>query len=71
MSFNEFLLKVFDLLNETNNISIMLTPQKGGIIDILVSVQEDVIADTSIAYDFLEKDKVKMIKIINAIKEYC
>lgn len=69
MSFNSFLNEVFDLLNKTNNIKITLTPQKGGVIDILVSVQDDVIVDTSMVYGFQED--TKMVKIINAIKEYC
>ena len=73
MNFNDFLFKVFDLLNKTNsNISITLTPQKGGIIDILVCVYDDVIVDTFTDINsFSEKEKRKMIKIINAINEHC
>ena len=73
MTFNDFLFRVFDLLNNSNsNINITLTPQKGGVIDILVSIQEGVIVDTAIdLHSFPEENKGKMNKIIAAINEYC
>lgn len=72
MEFNEFLLKILDLINNSsNNISITFTLQKGHIIDILVSVCDDVIVDTSMNTDCFSEENKKMAKIINAISEYC
>lgn len=72
MSFNEFLFKMLDLINKSSNdINISFTPQKGHIIDIFVSVYDDVIVDTSINADCFSEESKKMTKIINAISEYC
>lgn len=72
MNFNEFLFKMLDLINKSSNdINISFTPQKGHIIDILVSVYDDVIVDTSINADCFSEESKKMAKIINAISEYC
>lgn len=73
MDFNNFVSKILDLTNQANgNIKVTFSLQKGYIIDILVSVYDDVIVDTSIdIYSFPEAEKSKMAKIINAIGEYC
>ena len=73
MNFNDFLSGMFDLMNKSNgNIDIKLTPQKGYIIDILVSVNDDVIIDTAIdIHSFPETENGKLNKIIRAISEYC
>lgn len=73
MNFNNFVTKVLELMDKTNsNIVIKFTPQKGYIIDILVSVDDDVIIDTSInTQPCLGTEENKMAKIIRAISEYC
>lgn len=73
MDFRDFMFRVLDLMNKSNgNINVKLTPQKGYIIDILVSVYDDVIIDTSInIHSFPETEEGKMNKIIRAISEYC
>ena len=70
--FNEFLFKILDLINKSSrNINVVFTPQKGHIIDVLVSVDCDVIAETSINTNCFSNENKKMTKIINVISEYC
>lgn len=72
MEFNEFLFKLLDLINKSsNNISITFTPQKEYTIDVLVSINDDVVVDTAIYTGNFSEENKKMIKIINVISEYC
>ena len=71
-NFNDFLLKMLDLVNNSSNdISIKLASQKGHVIDVLVSVDDDVVADTSLNVIDFSKEVGKAGKIIDVIREHC
>lgn len=70
MKFNQFLHELYNLINSHNGLKITFEVQKNNIIDILVSIYEDVILETSINTSS-DKEEDKMKKIIYAINEYC
>ena len=71
MYFITFLNELYNLINKPNSdIKVIFDVKKDNNIDILVSVHDDVIIDTSINTKS-SSDKNKMKRIVYAINEYC